>query len=44
MKILWQQRAEDLVKLDGKEELRALKESIEINGYVPVETFGRKTI
>lgn len=32
-----QQRAEDLVKLDGKEELRALKESIEINGYVPVE-------
>lgn len=33
-----QQRAEDLVKLDGKEELRALKESIEANGYVPVET------
>ena len=33
-----QQRAEDLVKFDGKEELRALKESIEINGYVPVET------
>jgi hypothetical protein len=33
-----QQRAEDLIKLDGKEELRALKESIEVNGYVPVET------
>jgi hypothetical protein len=33
-----QQRAEDLVKLDGKEELRALKESIEANGYIPVET------
>lgn len=33
-----QQRAEELVKLDGKEELRALKESIEANGYVPVET------
>lgn len=33
-----QQRADDLVRLDGKEELRALKESIEANGYVPVET------
>jgi hypothetical protein len=33
-----QQRAEELVKSDGKEELRALKESIEANGYVPVET------
>lgn len=33
-----QQRAEELVKLDGREELRALKESIEANGYVPVET------
>lgn len=33
-----QQRAEELVRLDGKEELRALKESIEANGYVPVET------
>jgi hypothetical protein len=33
-----QQRAEDLIKLDGKEELRALKESIEANGYIPVET------
>ena len=33
-----QQRAKDLVILDGKEELRALKESIEANGYVPVET------
>lgn len=32
-----QQRAEDLVRLDGREELRALKESIEINSYVPVE-------
>ncbi|HME41722.1 MAG TPA: ParB/Srx family N-terminal domain-containing protein [Syntrophorhabdales bacterium] len=32
-----QQRAEDLIRLDGKEELRALKESIETNGYVPVE-------
>jgi hypothetical protein len=33
-----QQRAEDLVRLDGRDELRALKESIEVNGYVPVET------
>lgn len=33
-----QQRAEELVRLDGKEELRALKESIEANGYIPVET------
>jgi hypothetical protein len=33
-----QQRAEDLVRLDGREELRALKESIEANGYIPVET------
>jgi len=33
-----QHRAEELVRLDGREELRALKESIEINGYVPVET------
>jgi len=33
-----QKKTEALVKLDGKEELRALKESIEANGYVPVET------
>lgn len=33
-----QQRAENLIKLDGKDELKALKESIEANGYVPVET------
>ena len=33
-----QQRAEDLVKLDGREELRALKESIQANGYVALET------
>jgi hypothetical protein len=32
-----QDRAEHLVKLDGKEELRVLKESIETNGYIPVE-------
>ncbi len=32
-----QDRAEHLVKLDGKDELRALKESIEANGYIPVE-------
>jgi len=32
-----QQRAEELVSQDGKAELRALKESIEANGYVPVE-------
>lgn len=33
-----QRKAEDLVKLDGKDELRALKESIEANGYIPIET------
>ncbi len=33
-----QQRADELVRLDGREELRALKESIEANGYIPVET------
>ncbi len=33
-----QDRAEELIRLDGKEELRALKESIETNGYVPIET------
>lgn len=44
-----QERAEQLVKLDGKEELRVLKESIETNGYIPVEVlvvrpykFGKK--
>jgi hypothetical protein len=33
-----QDKAEELIKLDGKEELRALKESIQVNGYVPIET------
>ncbi len=33
-----QRKAEELVKLDGKDELRALKESIETNGYIPIET------
>jgi hypothetical protein len=32
-----QDRAERLIRLDGKDELRALKESIEVNGYIPVE-------
>jgi hypothetical protein len=32
-----QRRAEELVRLDGKEDLRALKESIEANGYIPIE-------
>jgi len=32
-----QNRAEELIRLDGKDELRILKESIEANGYVPVE-------
>ena len=32
-----QNRANELVHLDGKDELRTLKESIEANGYVPVE-------
>ena len=32
-----QERAEQLVRLDGKDELRTLKESIETNGYIPVE-------
>jgi len=30
-----QDRTEHLIKIDGKEELRVLKESIETNGYVP---------
>ena len=33
-----QQKAETLVELDGKDELRSLKESIETNGYVPLES------
>ncbi len=32
-----QERAQRLVELDGQDELRALKESIEANGYVPIE-------
>ena len=32
-----QERAEQLIRRDGKEELRVLKESIETNGYVPLE-------
>ena len=33
-----QNRAEELIRLDGKDELHILKESIEANGYVPVDT------
>ena len=33
-----QERAEELIRLDGRNELRALKESIETNGYVPIES------
>jgi len=32
-----QQRAQTLLELDGYEELRALKESIQTNGYIPIE-------
>jgi len=32
-----QNRSVDLIKKDGRDELRALKESIEINGYINIE-------